>query len=99
MWPALHGDRPYDRSARRTLAVPLVGWIVGALEVAAVGGATGVLAAALASIGIPQDSMVKYEVALKSGKFLVLARGGPELTERAQTVLGATGPSHLAAHA
>ena len=41
---------------------PLAGWIAGALEGAVVGGAAGGLAAALASIGIPKDSVVKYEL-------------------------------------
>ena len=78
---------------------PLVGWIVGALEGAALGGAAGVFAAALASIGIPKDSIVKYELDVKAGKFLVLARGTPEMIAHAHVVLRTTGASLLAAHA
>lgn len=78
---------------------PLAGWIVGALEGAAVGGAVGVVAAALATIGIPEDSVVKYEVEVKAGKFLVLARGSADVVEHARALLGATGASHLAVHA
>jgi uncharacterized membrane protein len=78
---------------------PLVGWIVGALEGAALGGAAGVFAAALASIGIPKDSIVKYELDVKAGKFLVLARGTTEMITHAHVVLGTTGASLLAAHA
>ncbi|MDB4972035.1 MAG: hypothetical protein JWN48_376 [Myxococcaceae bacterium] len=78
---------------------PLVGWIVGALEVGAAGGAAGALAAALASLGIPRDSVVKYELEVKAGKFLVLARGSAELIEHARAVLGTTRTSHLNAHA
>ncbi len=78
---------------------PLVGWIVGALEGAAVGGAAGVFAAALTSIGIPKDSIVKYELDVKAGKFLVLARGSAEMIEHAHVVLGTTGASLLATHA
>jgi hypothetical protein len=77
---------------------PLVGWIVGALEGAAVGATAGVLAAALASIGIPKDSIVKYELDVKAGKFLVLARGTPEMIAHAHVILGTTGASLLAAH-
>src|SRR5579872_1727912 len=40
---------------------PLVGWIAGALEGAAVGAGIGVVGAALVSAGIPKDSVVKYE--------------------------------------
>ena len=78
---------------------PLVGWIVGALEGAAVGGAAGVIAAALGSIGIPNDSVVRYELDVKAGKFLVLARGTPEMISHAHVVLGTTGASLLATHA
>jgi uncharacterized membrane protein len=69
---------------------PLVGWIIGALEGAAVGGAAGVLGAALTSIGIPDDSVVKYEFDVKAGKFLVLARGNADMIEHARSVLGTT---------
>jgi hypothetical protein len=78
---------------------PLVGWIVGALEVAALGGAAGVVGAALASIGIPKDSVVKYELAVKGGKFLVLVRGNADMIEHARSVLGTTNPSLLTGHA
>lgn len=78
---------------------PLVGWIVGTLEGAALGGAVGVLAGALASIGIPEDSVVKYELEVKSGRFLVLARGSADIVEHARAVLGMTGPLQLTAHA
>jgi len=78
---------------------PLVGWIVGALEGAAVGGAAGVLGAALTSAGIPKDSVLKYELDVKAGKFLVLACGNADTIERARSVLGTTGASRLAAHA
>jgi hypothetical protein len=77
---------------------PLVGWIVGALEGAAMGGAAGVLAAALGSIGIPNDSVVKYELDVKAGKFLVLARGTADMISHAHVVLGTTGASLLATH-
>ncbi|MGA2449085.1 MAG: permease [Polyangiaceae bacterium] len=78
---------------------PLVGWVVGALEVAALGGAAGVLGAALTSIGIPKDSVVKYELAVKGGKFLVLVRGTADVVEHARSVLGSTAPWQLTAHA
>ena len=57
------------------VAGPLVAWIVGALEGAVVVGGLSALGAGLYSIGIPKDSVVKYETALKSDKFLLLAHG------------------------
>jgi len=61
---------------------PLVGWVAGALEGAAVVGGLSALGAGLYSIGIPQNSIVEYETALKSNKFprhrsRHSGRGGP----------------------
>ena len=47
------------------VAGPLVAWIVGALEGAVLVGGLSALGAGLYSIGIPKDSVVKYETALK----------------------------------
>jgi hypothetical protein len=59
---------------------PLVSWIIGALEGAAVVGGLSALGAGLYSLGIPKNSVVEYEKALKSDQFLVMAwhrgRGG-----------------------
>src|ERR1035438_5033621 len=57
------------------VAGPLVAWIVGALEGAVVVGGLSALGAGLYSIGIPKDSVVTYETALKADKFLLLAHG------------------------
>ena len=57
------------------VAGPLVAWIIGALEGAVVVGGLSALGAGLYSIGIPKDSVVKYEAALKSDKFILLAHG------------------------
>ena len=38
-------------------------------------GGLSALAAALYSIGLPKDSVMQYETALKSAKFLVIAHG------------------------
>src|ERR1700677_5632 len=52
------------------VAGPLVAWIVAGLEGAVVVGGFSALGAALVSIGIPKDSVVKYETALKTDKYL-----------------------------
>ena len=54
---------------------PLVGWIIGAVEGAAVVGGLSALGAGLYSMGIPTNSVVEYETALKSDHFLVVAHG------------------------
>ncbi len=50
------------------VASPLTMWVVGALESAAVVGGVSALGAALMSIGIPNNSVLKYETELKNGK-------------------------------
>ncbi len=77
---------------------PLVGWLVGALEGATLGAGIGVLGAALASAGIPKDSVVKYETAIGAGKFVVTAHGTPAEVERARSILAARGTPDVATY-
>ena len=56
-------------------AGPVVAWIVAGLEGAVEVGALGALGAGLYSIGIPKDSIVKYETALKTDQFLLIVHG------------------------
>lgn len=77
---------------------PLVGWIVGALEGALVVGGLGVLAGALSSIGIPKDSVIKYETAITSNKFLVIAHGTADEVAKAKSILETAGAEHAEVH-
>jgi len=77
---------------------PLVGWIVGALEGAAVVGGLSALGAGLYSIGIPKNSIMQYETALKSDKFLVIAHGTANEVAKARGILETTGAAHVVAH-
>jgi uncharacterized membrane protein len=66
---------------------PIVSWLIGALETAAIVGGLSALGAALVGAGIPKDSVLKYETALKADKFLVIAHGTREEVERAKSIL------------
>ena len=77
---------------------PLVGGLVGALEGAVVVGGLSALGAGLYSIGIPKDSIVEYETALKSDKFLVMAHGTADEVATAKRILETTGAAYIAAH-
>ena len=77
---------------------PLVGWIVGGLESAVVVGGLSALGAGLYSIGIPKDSIVQYEAALKSDKFLVIAHGTADEAAKAKSILETTGAAQTAVH-
>jgi uncharacterized membrane protein len=72
------------------VAGPLVAWIIGALEGAVVVGGLSAVGAGLYSIGIPKDSIVKYEAALKSDKFLVLAHGTAAEVAKARDIMHTT---------
>ena len=77
---------------------PLVGGLVGALGGAVVVGGLSALGAALYSIGIPKESIVEYEAALKSEKFLVMAYGTADEVATAKRILETTGAVYIAAH-
>lgn len=80
------------------VAGPLTAWIVGALEGAVVVGGLSAIGAGLYSIGIPKDSVLKYETAIKTDKFLLVAHGTAEEAAKAKDILSATGPSELNQH-
>jgi len=69
------------------VAGPLVVWIVGALESTVVMGGLSAIGAGLFSLGIPKDSILKYETALKTDHFLVIAHGSAEEVARARDIL------------
>ena len=50
-------------------------------------GGFSALGAALISIGIPKDSIVKYERELKADKYLVIAHGDIQVVERARQIM------------
>ena len=81
------------------MAGPIVGWIVGALEGAVVVGGLSALGAGLYGIGIPKDSVVEYETALKANKFLLVAHGTVGEVAQARSTLQTTNPLELAVHA
>ena len=79
-------------------AGPVVAWIVGALESAAVVGGLSALGAALLSIGIPKNSVIEYETQIKAGKFVVIAHGAPLEAEQARAVLESTSHQGVQQH-
>lgn len=77
---------------------PLVGWIVGALESAALFGGLSALGAGLYSIGIPRDSILRYETAIRAAKFLVIAHGPASEIDLARIVLETTPAEQVEVH-
>lgn len=90
------------------IAVPLLGPIVvvghltaivaAALESAIVVGGLSALGAALYGIGIPKDSVVRYEAAIKADGFMLMLSGTPSEVERARAILQNMHPTELNIH-
>lgn len=90
------------------MTIPLVGHVVvlgylatvmlAGIENAIVVGGLSALGAALYSLGIPKDSVLAYETAVKADDFLVMVRGSADEMARAKTILATTSPSRLDMH-
>jgi len=80
------------------VAGPLVVWIVGALEGAVVVGGISAVGAGLFSIGIPKDSILSYEIALKTDKYLLLVQGTEDEVAKARNILKSTNPGEMNTH-
>ncbi len=73
----------------------LAALVVSAVEGAVVVGGLSALSAALVSIGIPRNSVIKYETALKAENFLLVAYGATEEMARARAMIETTGPTRI----
>jgi hypothetical protein len=90
------------------IAIPVIGsvvvlgylaaTIVSAVESAVMVGGLSALGAALYSIGIPKDSVIEYESALKADGFVVMAHGTADEIAHARTILASLDPSRLDVH-
>jgi hypothetical protein len=79
-------------------AGPIISYIVGALEGAVVVGGLSALGAGLYGMGIPKDSILQYETAVKSGKYVVIAHGSDAETVHARKIISRTNPEALEEH-
>jgi uncharacterized membrane protein len=80
------------------VAGPLVSWIVAGLEGAVVVGGVSALGAGLVSIGIPKDSVIRYETSLKTDKFLLIVHGASDAVYSAQMILDGAGVGSCCVH-
>src|SRR5271155_3806267 len=80
------------------VAGPVVAWIVGALEGAVVVGGLSALGAGLYSIGIPKDSIVKYETALQTDQFLLIGHGTAAEVAKVKDIIESTHPLYCTLH-
>lgn len=80
------------------VAGPMVSWIVGALEGSLVVGGLTAIGAGLYGLGIPKDSILRYETALQVGKFVLVVHGSAKDAARARVILGGTAPEAVESH-
>lgn len=90
------------------LTIPMVGpvmvlghlaaMVVAAVEGAILFGGLSALGAALFSIGIPKDSVIEYEQAVKTDGFLVVAHGSADEMARSKAILEASNPARVDLH-
>jgi len=78
---------------------PIAATIAAGLQAAVLGGGFSALVGALTAIGVPKDSVLRYETALKASKFLVFVHGGGDAIRRAHDLLGAAGSIDVQTHA
>ena len=70
---------------------PLAATIFAGLQGAVLVGGASALVGALMAIGIPKDSVLRYETALKSDKFLLIVHGDAQEIKRAHELLTTSG--------
>ncbi len=76
----------------------LAAMLFSGLQGAVVVGGVSALAGALMSIGIPKDSVLRYETALRANKFILMVHGDNQEISRAQEVLKSSGLSSFEHH-
>ena len=72
------------------MAGPFVAALVGGLEGALVVGGLSALGAALTQLGVSKDQAIKYEIAIKMDKFVLMVHGDAQDQEKARAVLATT---------
>jgi len=81
------------------VAGPLIRAILSGEEGARVGGGLGAVGAGLASLGIPTNSVVKYETSLKAGKHVLIGQGNEvDIAKARDTIRSTPGATQFATY-
>jgi hypothetical protein len=76
----------------------LAAMVIAAIEGAVLVGGLSAIGAALYGIGIPKDSVIRYEEAIKADGFLVVAHGPASEMARAKAIFEANNPTRVDLH-
>lgn len=77
---------------------PLASTLVSGLEGAALGGGASALVGALTTLGVPRDSVVRYETAIKADQFLVSVHASEAEVARIRQLLTQAGGTAVESH-
>jgi len=77
---------------------PAAATIAGGLQGAVLGGGVSALFGALMALGLPKDSVLRYETAVKADKFLVIVHGDANDIFHAHGMLASAGSNDVQAH-
>ncbi|MBI1397207.1 MAG: DUF1269 domain-containing protein [Betaproteobacteria bacterium] len=78
---------------------PIAATLAGGVEGAVLGGGVSAIVGALTALGVPKDSVLRYETALKANNFVVIVNGDSREVDRARDIiqsLGAVADRHEA---
>jgi hypothetical protein len=78
--------------------VAIGGYLLYILVTAALGAGAGALAAALSTVGVPADAVIRYETALRADKQILIAHGTTSTIEHARMLLADTSAESIEAH-
>jgi hypothetical protein len=76
----------------------LTATLIAMIEGAVIVGGLSAIGGALASIGIPEDSVIKYEAAIRADGFLVMAHGSADEVARAKAIMATANASQMDVH-
>ncbi|MYN43399.1 DUF1269 domain-containing protein [Duganella sp. FT109W] len=77
---------------------PLAAAIFGGLEGAVLVGGASALVGALSALGMPPDSVLRYETAIRADKFMLVVHGDARDLSRAEQLLAHSGLASLERH-
>ena len=80
------------------VAGPVAGWIIGAIEGSIFVGGVSVLGAGMVSLGIPRQTVIKYETVIRAGKLVLIAYGTDEDARRVRYILQSTEAEEVVTH-
>jgi hypothetical protein len=78
--------------------VAVAGYVLYLILTGAVGAGAGAIRAALTTVGVPDDAVIRYETAIKAGKQLLIAHETAHQVQHARGLLTSTNAESVETH-